>query len=60
MSEVNVPENILKNVRQLIDYSYEEELKNYEEIKDDMDDSTSHIFLIIENIDKFLTKHGID
>ena len=57
---MEVPKNILRNVRQLVDYSYDEEQANYEEIKDEMEDSTAHIFEIIQNIDEFLTKHGID
>jgi len=60
MAKVNVPDNILKNIRQLVDYAYDEELKNYEEIKDEMDDSTAHVFIVIKNIDEFLTKHGIE
>lgn len=57
---MEVPENILLNIRQLVDYSYDEEEANYEEIKDDMDDPTAHIFEVIKNIDEFLNKHGIN
>lgn len=60
MAEVKVPKNILNNIRQLVDYVYEDEKSNYEEIKDEMEDSIAHVFHVIENIDKFLTEHGID
>jgi hypothetical protein len=57
---MKVPKNILLNIRQLVDYSYDEEQKNYEEIKDEMDDSSTHIFEVIKHIDEFLTKNGIE
>ena len=56
---MEIPKNILLNIRQLIDYVYEDEQENYEEIKDEMDDSSAHIFEVIKNIDEFLTKQGI-
>ena len=57
---VGIPKDILKCTRQLVDYSYDEEEANYEEVADDMDDSSSHIFEIIKHLDEFLTKHGIN
>ena len=57
---MEVPKNILTSMRQLVDYVYEDEEKDYEEIKEDMDDPTAHIFEIIKQIDEFLTKHGIE
>ncbi len=54
MKTIKVPVSILKSMRKIVDYNFDTECKDYEQLGQDGGSTKGHIFLLIKKIDKFL------